>query len=153
MILAMLDTGARAGEMIALNMADVDLRTGTVLIRCGKRRKPRATFLGVRSLRVMARYLRYQRTATNAAPASSPKGGRRLSHSGLRDILRRPTPHAFRRGFAILSLRKGAGVYSRQRFLGHTSLQVMRRYRKQTEEDLQEALRRTDPVDNLLEPA
>jgi site-specific recombinase XerD len=158
-ILALLDTGARASEMIALNMEDVDLRTGTVLVRCGKGRKPRATFLGARSQRVMIRYLRYRRTAMAGDPLWSTNEGKRLSYSGLRDILRRraraagvpaPTLHAFRRGFAILSLRNGADVYSLQRLLGHSSLQVLRRYLKQTRADLHEAHRRTGPVDNLL---
>jgi site-specific recombinase XerD len=159
LILALLDTGARAGEMIALNMEDVDLRTGTVLIHYGKGRKPRATFLGARSQRAMIRYLRYLRTATTGDPLWSTDDGKRLSYSGLRDILRRragaagvpaPTLHSFRRGFAIRSLRNGADVYSLQRLLGHSSLQVLRRYLKQTREDLQEAHRRTGPVDNLL---
>ena len=82
-----------------------------------------------------------------------------MTHTGLRDIVRRrgkdagvlaPTLHAFRRGFAILSLRNGADVYSLQRLLGHTTLQVLRRYLEQTEADLQEAHRKTGPVDNLL---
>jgi site-specific recombinase XerD len=158
-ILGLLDTGARASEMIALDMEDVDLATGTVLIRCGKGRKPRCTFLGARSQRAMIRYLRYRRTAKASDPLWATRGGRRLSYSGLRDIIRRrassagvPAPglHAFRRGFAILSLRNGADVYSLQRLLGHSSLQVLQRYLKQTREDLREAHRRTGPVDNLL---
>ena len=123
-ILALLDTGARAGEMIALNVGDVDLGTGTVLIRCGKGRKPRVTFLGARSLRALIRYLRFRQAVKEDAPLWAGEDGKRLKYTSLRDIVRRrakdagvppPTLHAFRRGFAILSLRNGADVYSLNR--------------------------------------
>ena len=64
LILGLLDTGARAGEMIALNVEDVDLSTSTVLIRSGKGRKPRVTFLGARSLRALMRYLRFRKVSS-----------------------------------------------------------------------------------------
>ena len=158
-IMALLDTGARAGEMLALNIGDVDLNNGTVVIRCGKGRKPRVTFLGARSLRVLMRYLRLRGRRESDAPLWATRDGNRLTYTGLRDIVRRrakeagvpaPTLHAFRRAFAIYSLRNGADVYSLQRLMGHTSLQVLRRYLKQTEADLQEAHRKAGPVDSLL---
>ena len=158
-IMALLDTGARASEMIALNIADVDLATGTVLIRSGKGGKPRAAFLGARSLRSLIRYLRFRSTERREAPLWATIDGKRLAYGGLRDIVRRraraagvstPTLHSFRRGLAILSLRNGADVYSLQRLLGHTTLQVLRRYLKQTDTDLHDTHRRTSPVDNLL---
>jgi len=158
-ILTLLDTGVRAGEMLALDVGDVDLNNGTVVIRCGKGRKPRVVFLGARSLRVLMRYLRLRGSRDADEPLWTTTDGKRLSYTGLRDIVRRrakdagvppPTLHAFRRAFAIYSLRNGADVYSLQRLMGHTSLHVLRRYLKQTEGDLQEVHRRTGPVDSLL---
>ena len=57
LLLALLDTGARASEITALNVGDLDLSTGSVVIRQGKGRKPRVTFLAARSLRMVIRYL------------------------------------------------------------------------------------------------
>jgi integrase len=45
-ILGLLDTGARAQEYLNLNLADVDLANGSLLIRKGKGGKPRVAFLG-----------------------------------------------------------------------------------------------------------
>ena len=158
-IMALLDTGARAGEMLALNIGDVDLSNGSVVIRCGKGRKPRVTFLGARSLRVLMQYLRLRGRTESDAPLWVTLDGNRLAYSSLRDIVRRRakeasvpalTLHAFRRAFAIYSLRNGTDVYSLQRLMGHTSLQVLRRYLKQTEADLREAHRKAGPVDSLL---
>ncbi len=44
-LLALMDTGARAGELVAMRLEDLDL-TGAILIRQGKGKKPRTVFLG-----------------------------------------------------------------------------------------------------------
>jgi len=43
-VLALLDTGCRASEFTALNMGDMDVKTGAVKVRQGKGRKDRVTF-------------------------------------------------------------------------------------------------------------
>lgn len=46
LLLFLLDTGARAGEVLKANIPDIDLISDEVLIRQGKGRKPRVVFLG-----------------------------------------------------------------------------------------------------------
>ncbi len=41
-----LDSGVRAGELLALNVGDVDLETGIVVVRKGKQQKGRLTSMG-----------------------------------------------------------------------------------------------------------
>lgn len=158
-IMTLLDTGMRASEMTALNVSDVDLATGSVLIRSGKGRKPRMVFLGAKSLRALIRYLRFRSELDEHQPLWLTRNGRRLGYFGLRDVIRRrakdagvpaPSLHAFRRSFALFSLRSGVDIYTLQRLLGHTSLQVLRRYLKQTTDDLREAHRKHGPVDTML---
>jgi integrase/recombinase XerD len=93
------------------------------------------------------------------APLFATDEGQRLTYPGLRSIIRRravmagiPAPmlHAFRRGFALDSLRNGADIYSLQRMMGHSSLVVLQRYLKQTQGDLQQVHQRSGPVDHLL---
>ncbi|MHB0858827.1 MAG: tyrosine-type recombinase/integrase [Anaerolineae bacterium] len=154
---ALLDTGARASEFLALNREDVDEVTGQVTIRSGKGGKPRVVFLGSQSLRALAKYLR-SRTDGPSGPLWISRRGSRLTYTGLRDILRRrarrarapaPSLHSFRRAFALSCLRNGVDVYSLQRLLGHADLSVVRRYLAQTTDDLREAHQRGGPVDNL----
>lgn len=132
LILALLDTGARVGEVIALNLGDLDPATGTLLIRQSKGRRPRAAFLEAKALKALLKYLRYREGAGPDAPLWATKTGGRLTYSALWDVLRRrakdagvpaPTLHAFRRSFALLSLRQGMDVYSLQRLMGHRDLQ------------------------------
>ena len=156
MILGLLDTGARAKEFLTLNLDDVDLATGAVLIRKGKGRKPRMVFLGRKTIRAVRAYLR-SRHDTNPAMWVSIHGDR-MTYTALRCLLRRraqlgkltsiPTPHDFRRAFALIMLRNGVDVFALQKLLGHSDLQVLRRYLAQTDQDIQTAHMRGSPVDN-----
>jgi site-specific recombinase XerD len=155
-ILALMDTGARVSEFVALDVADVDRTTGAAIIRAGKGGKSRATFLGKKSLRALGVYMRYR---PDGGPLWLTDEGGRLSVAGLREVLRRraaragvpaPGPHAFRRGFAIAALRGGCDLVSLQRLLGHADLSILRRYLCQTQADLHEAHNKAAPVDRLL---
>ncbi len=157
--LALLDTGCRASEFVALNINDVNLSSGTVLVRHGKGGRVRSVFLGAKSRRALLRYLRHRGSLGDSDPLWVTVEGRRLAVSGLRQISRRrakragvtmPGLHSFRRGFALACLRNGVDLISLQRLMGHSDLSVLRRYLAQTEDDLADAHRRAGPVDRLL---
>jgi integrase/recombinase XerD len=155
-ILVLLDTGARAREFLDLNLEDIDLAAGSVLIRKGKGRKPRMVFLGRKSRRAVRAFLRHRRDANPAVWVTAE--GERMTYSGLRGIIRRrahdaglkaePSLHDFRRAFAINMLRSGVDVFALQKLMGHADLQVLRRYLAQTNQDIQAAHMRGSPVDN-----
>lgn len=158
-ILTLLDTGMRASEFVALNVGDVDLETGAILVQQGKGRKPRTVFVGAKARQALQRYLARRRRARPDAPLWVGREGQRLSYWGLRQIMRRraaragvpaPSLHGFRRTFALLALRGGMDIYSLQRLMGHAGLSVLRRYLAMTEGDLRAAHERASPVDNLL---
>ena len=158
MMLGLLDTGARAQEFLNLNLEDVELATGSVLIRQGKGRKPRMVFLGRKTIRSVRLYFRFRRDSNPALWVSVH--GERVTYTALRSLLRRraqlaglkdiPTPHDFRRAFALVMLRSGVDVFALQKLMGHSDLQVLRRYLAQTNQDVQVAHMRGSPVDNNL---
>ena len=157
-LLALLDTGCRASEFVALDVIDLDTTSGAVAVQRGKGGKSRTVFLGAKSRRAVLSYLR-KRRHPEAGPLWVTVTGGRLTYSGLRQIVRRravaadvpmPSLHSFRRAFALACLRNGVGLVSLQRMLGHADLSVIRRYLAQTTEDLQEAHRKGGPVDRLL---
>jgi integrase/recombinase XerD len=158
MILGLLDTGARAQEFLDLNLEDVELASGSVLIRQGKGRKPRMVFLGRKAIRAIRVYSRFRRDINPALWVSIH--GERVTYSALRSLLRRraqlaelkdiPTPHDFRRAFALVMLRNGVDVFALQKLMGHSDLQVLRRYLAQTDQDAQIAHMRGSPVDSNL---
>lgn len=57
----MIETGARAGEVVAVTTDDVNLREGTVVIRRGKGGKGRTVPIGPQTVRSIDRYLRLRR--------------------------------------------------------------------------------------------
>jgi integrase/recombinase XerD len=172
-LLCLFDTGCRAREFLAVDLADVNQATGEILIRQSKSRKPRLVYLGRRSRKALRRYLA-GRTDNNPASKAIPPhsggtmrdngavwvtcDGDRLSYGGLRGVIYRrakqagipvPALHDFRRGFALAMLRAGVDLYTLARLLGHEGIDVLKRYVKLTDTDTREAHRRASPVDNL----
>lgn len=57
----MLETGARAGEVVAMTLDDLDLAAGTAVIRRGKGGKGRVVPVGPHAAKALDRYLRLRR--------------------------------------------------------------------------------------------
>lgn len=157
LFLFLLDTGARAAEVLTLNLDDCDNNTGKALIRQGKGRKPRTVFYGRKTRKAIRIYLN-KRTDTNPALWITDEGDR-LEYSGLRFIIVRrsrkaglssiPSPHDFRRAFALGYLRNGGDIFTLQKLMGHADIQILRAYLAQTDTDTQEGHARFGPVDKL----
>lgn len=153
-LLVLLDSGLRISEFLALNKADINLITGEILVRAGKGRKPRNAYLGDTSRRMLRKYLNLRIDYNSAIWII--KTGERLTETGLRMMLRRrsakagtpvPSPHDFRRAFALERWRAGVDILTLSKLMGHSSLQVLNRYIKQIGEDLEQAARQSSPVD------
>ena len=140
----LLEAGARAAEVCAVDLDDIDLRVGSVLVRNGKGRKPRTVFLGKKSKRALRAYLKSRTKDNNAEEEVALwviNTQSRPTYWGLNQILRRraeevdiekPTPHDFRGAFVLNFLRNGGDIYSLQKLMGHIDLQVHRRHLAQT---------------------
>jgi len=86
----MTETGARAGEVLALSTSDIDLTAGTALIRSGKGGTARRVPFGPRTGAAIDRYIRARR---RHRLASTPvlwlgQGGKEFGYHALRDTLR-----------------------------------------------------------------
>ena len=162
-ILLLLDTGMRSGELCRLTMDDVDLKRGEAHIR-GKghrdygRGKERIVYFSRATARAIWRYIQHER------PNDSPHPnlfltihGRPLRPYRLRQNLHRlgeragvtnVHPHRFRHTFAIQYLRNGGDIFTLQRLLGHTSLRMVRHYLRIAQADVETAHRKASPVEN-----
>jgi len=156
-VLLLADSGIRRSELCNLNWGDVDLATGIVRIKRGKGGKARTVVIGANTRRTL---LSYRRTIIqdDKTPLFLTKHNTRLSPRGLRSALLRVgerasvkfTPHALRRTFATLSLRAGMNLLQLQALLGHSSLDMTRRYVELLDEDLLQAHNLHGPIDNYL---
>lgn len=154
--LALLDTGCRAREFLAINKEDLDTITGAIVLRQTKAKKPRTVYLGKRSRKAIRMYLSMRKDNNPALWVN--RYGDRVVYMVLREMVRRranqakvvpPALHSFRRLFALTMLRNGVDIYSIQRLLGHSDLTVLMRYLKETDGDLQRAHELGSPTDVL----
>jgi integrase/recombinase XerD len=156
-LLTLMDTGIRAAELLSITRMDLDLKDRRILIRKGKGNKFRVVFISDITCDSIQSYL--NKRSDNFPQLWITNIKSRLKYPGLREIMRRrakdsniktPSLHGFRRYFALQMLRSGVDVFSLQKLMGHSDIQILRRYLQQTEEDIRLAHNLGGPVDHLL---
>lgn len=132
-------TGARVGELVALDIGDVRELEGLVRLQ-GKGRKERIVPIGEMALDAIRRYrLSLPLPSAGVPPRAlfcNQRGGRLTSRSVARVVNRYSSrltggavsPHALRHSFATHLLDEGADLRSIQEMLGHASLSTTQRY-------------------------
>lgn len=157
-------TGMRLGELLDLELRDIDRARGLVMIRKGKGAKSRVVPIGTRALEWLDRYLEEARPAM---AAYEPNGldvgrvflnrfGRPLSRTtiqkalkklGSRLGLRLPlSPHILRHTTATVMLEHGADLRAIQELLGHEDLNSTQVYTHTNIRALTDVHRRTHPA-------
>jgi len=153
-------TGLRVSECARLDLQDLDLSSGTLLVRNGKGRRDRLVPISGRAVRALLAYLSESRPALlkrsrETALLLSQRAGKRLAsfaiqslvarHARLAKIPHRVGPHALRHSYATHLLKGGAGVRHVQALLGHRDIKVTSRYTHVAVTDLREVIERAHP--------
>ena len=151
-------TGIRVGELVSLDVDDVDRERNVVRV-LGKGSKDRAVPFGVPAARAVDAWLQRGRPAL-AVASSGPalllgsRGGRldqravrRLVHARLAAVDGAPNigPHGLRHTAATHLLEGGADLRSVQELLGHASLATTQLYTHVTSERLRRAYQLAHP--------
>lgn len=137
----MFETGARAGEVAALGVADVDLAAGSAIVRRGKGGKGRTVPFGPQTALAIDRYLRVRRTHRLAGSAALWLGdrGKDFNYDGLHKSLKmRATmagianfhPHLLRHTAAHRWLAAGGSEGGLMAVAGWTRPDMLMRYTK-----------------------
>jgi len=144
MIVLLLGTGMRIGELAALRWEDVG--EGVLLLH-GKGNKQRMVAPGVAAMREL---MRLPRESSHIFPFT-----RGAIMARLHRLARRSCPfhpHQFRHTYAHTLLRAGAGIEDLAEILGHVSIETTRTYlRAYRRERMLEAMQRWNPADILLD--
>ena len=165
LILTLLDSGIRCSEAVQLDLADLDLAGGRLLVRFGKGNKQRVVPFAGRCRVALAVYLGLRGSAPGPLFVASSGHGVLLPEvalqpNGLKQLLRRlgrrtglPKVHAhrFRHTFATWAIEHDARELDVQYLLGHSSPDMVRRYSSSYRSE-QAALRhaRFSPADQML---
>ena len=143
-------TGVRVSELIALNRQDINFDSMDVVVY-GKGAKERETYLTAASCMHLQEYLD-SRTDNNEALFVSLKAPyKRLTVSGVEEILRRlgrqtgidkVHPHRFRRTMATYILNKGMPIEEVKEILGHVKLDTTMIYCQISRENVRHSHRK-----------
>jgi len=159
-MLLLLDTGIRLSELCGLKIDDVDL-TGGYLKVLGKGCKERLVPLGLKAIRALLKYKvkfcsesdgRDSFFVTRDGTALKPRQveARIVKYRKMAMIKSvRVSPHTFRATSAVLYLRNGGDTFTLQRKLGHSTLEMTRRYSALADTDIKTAHLRYSPADKL----
>jgi integrase/recombinase XerC len=160
---AMLETlysaGLRVGELVGLDIDDLDLDGGIVTVR-GKGKKERLALLGKQAATAVGAWLTERAAVEKLAgkPATAlflNRFGRRLNVRSVARMLAkylaqtgldpRTSPHTLRHTFATHLLDAGADIRSVQELLGHRSLGTTQVYTHVTTNRLHDSYRAAHP--------
>jgi integrase/recombinase XerD len=153
-------TGIRLGELLGLQMTDVDLDSLMVFIRRGKGATQRVVPLGESAAGILAVYMSQVRPVLAEGGQATPAlfltaRGTPITACVIRAFLRAyrsmagivtpVSPHVFRRSCATHFLQNGAHIRFVQQLLGHASLKATHCYTKVLPVDLKATHQKTHP--------
>lgn len=163
-ILTLLDTGVRASELAGMKFGDMNLNTNSIRVRGkgpGRDAKERLVYIGKRTGQSIWKALVPRMNDMHEDDLIfmvGPKDDLRpltrqhllklVSRLGERAGVKNVHPHRFRHTFAINYLRNGGGEFTLCALLGHTDLEMTRRYARIAQVDTANGHRKAGPVDN-----
>ncbi len=157
----LLDSGLRVSELLSLEAERVDWEDCTATVM-GKGRKERSVPFSERTCAALREYAQ----ARAGGPVESPvfflgltgkpmhrglvralmvRYGRRVGITGVR-----LSPHTLRHTFAVMYIRNGGDPFSLQEILGHSTLEMTKRYVHLARRDVSEQHKKFSPMDALL---
>ncbi|NBO92037.1 MAG: tyrosine recombinase [Planctomycetia bacterium] len=150
--------GVRVGELVALDLNDLDLDAGFATVR-GKGRKERLALLGPQAVEALKTWLASRGAVSPRASSQSAvflnKFGTRLTTRSVARLLEKyvatsgvggdTTPHTLRHTFATHLLDAGADIRSVQELLGHKSLGTTQIYTHVSTQRLRESYDKAHP--------
>jgi site-specific recombinase XerD len=157
-LLLLVDTGLRVSEAAGIRVGD--LRPDGSIKVMGKGAKERIVPVGSAARRAIGQYLDGRAELNRDGPLFLGQSGEGLTLTGIQQLLKRLparagvnarcNPHRFRHTFAHRYLVNGGDVFTLQQILGHTSLEMVRRYVALADGDVADRHRLASPGDRLL---
>ncbi|MFD2638442.1 tyrosine-type recombinase/integrase [Piscibacillus salipiscarius] len=157
----LLDSLIRVSELVNLRKEDVNLNEGTVYVKADttKTRTGRFVPISTKTIKVLRAYLLETEEFDNEYFFLSYEG-KPLTKNTIRTDLsvygkvakinNRVSPHVFRHTGALFYIRNGGDPFSLQKILGHSHMNMVRRYIQMTDRDIQYKHNQYSPIANLF---
>ena len=154
----MLDCGLRLHEVVSLTLDRLHIADGYAIVD-GKGNKQRVVPLGDYSRKLLLRYLARRPVVVCTSAVFLQRDLSPVTDNTLRLMFRRLKiqsaiprlrAHLLRHTFATSFLQQGGDMYTLQQILGHTSLEMVKRYVNFTPEKLRSNHVKYSPLDRSL---
>lgn len=143
-------TGMRVGEIVLLNISDIDFKERECKV-FGKGGKERIVYFDARTKMHLSRYLNERKDNSEALFVSLKSPFHRMSIGGIEARLRKiglevgiknVFPHKFRRTLATSAIDKGMPIEQLQRLLGHQRIDTTLQYAMVKQSNVKQAHKR-----------
>jgi len=161
MLMLFLDTGLRLNELITLKQSKIDFVIGEMTVM-GKGNKERKVPIGSQAKKALIDYLTKERpepvNPRDADCVYLNADRQPISNEVVEKVFQRVKkaaalpnfyPHICRHTFSVRYLINGGDVFSLQKILGHSSLEMTRKYVNLASGDVKDKHRQFSPMDNL----
>ena len=132
----LLTTGIRVGELVRLNIEDIDFSERECIVY-GKGDKERRVYFDAKTKVHLQNYIESRKDNNNALFVTLKRPhtrltengvGTRLREMGLKNGVEKVHPHKFRRTMATRAIEKGMPIEQVQKILGHEQIDTTLRY-------------------------
>jgi len=156
-MMSLLDTGIRCAELTGLKLGDVHIGRGYLKVM-GKGSRERLVPLGATARRALIEYIRSYRPASTCQNVFQTETGEPMTVGGIQLMIKRLGcrcgvsrlhAHLCRHTFATNCLMNGGDILTLQQILGHSSLEMVRRYVNLSSEYVIGQHSRFSPLDTM----
>ncbi|WP_373233493.1 tyrosine-type recombinase/integrase [Cohnella sp.] len=161
-MLVLLETGMRVMELTSMRLSDINFEDQAICIPMGKGRKPRIVPIQLTCMKVLLKYIQ-ERGNLSFDEVWITLNNKPLRKAAIERIVRdhckktalqgvRGSCHTFRHTMAKMYLMNGGDILTLQYILGHTTLDMTRRYIEFFGKDLHLQHEKSSPIEFLLQP-
>jgi len=158
-VVTLYGTGLRISELLQLRLGDLNFDSGQIKVM-GKGDKERTVFMSPTVFKVLLKYVHRWRPKATTDYVFIHNNGQLLSRFYFTHRLQayarkagisgmKCSPHVFRHSFAVEYLRNGADIFTLQRILGHSTLEMTRHYAEISDSDVEIKQKTFSPAENL----
>jgi site-specific recombinase XerD len=156
-MMSLLDTGIRCAELAGLKVGDIHISRGYLQVM-GKGSRERLVPLGATARRALIEYIRSCRPESSSENVFLTEKGDPMTVGGIQLMIKRLGrrcavsrlhAHLCRHTFATNYLMNGGDIFTLQQILGHSSLEMVRRYVNFSSEYVIGQHNRFSPLDTM----
>ena len=151
-------TALRISELLDLRLSNVNFHSGQIKVM-GKGAKERSVYMSPSVFKALFKYHSKWRPKVTTDFFFIHEDGRRLTRFYIEhrmhefiektNITKKCTPHILRYSFSIQFLRNGGDPFTLQKVLGHSTLDMTRRYVQIASSDIENKMKSFSPAEQV----